>query len=151
MTEITGISVVEASFKCNASCIIVLTRTGKSAQMIAKYRPRCPIFAVTRFEQVWNSYYEFEISLKSRNIFLEVFHWNLSCSPPANAIFTEIFIRSFTPTMSPNNGIRISKVESSLPSNRVWTVVLSSKLFWNDIQASLFGSMIMCLFYRGWL
>merc|ERR1711973_115221 len=51
MTEITGISVVEASFKCNASCIIVLTRTGKSAQMIAKYRPRCPIFAVTRFEQ----------------------------------------------------------------------------------------------------
>ena len=52
MTEITGISVVEASFKCNASCIIVLTRTGKSAQMIAKYRPRCPIFAVTRFEQV---------------------------------------------------------------------------------------------------
>jgi len=51
MTEITGISVVEASFKCNASCIVVLTRTGKSAQMIAKYRPRCPIFAVTRFEQ----------------------------------------------------------------------------------------------------
>lgn len=51
MTEITGISVVEASFKCNASCIVVLTRTGKSAQVIAKYRPRCPIFAVTRFEQ----------------------------------------------------------------------------------------------------
>ena len=52
MTEVTGVSVVEASFKCNASCIIVLTRTGKSAHMIAKYRPRCPIFAVTRFEQV---------------------------------------------------------------------------------------------------
>merc|ERR1712130_856606 len=51
MTEVTGVSVVEASFKCNASCIIVLTRTGKSAHMIAKYRPRCPIFAVTRFEQ----------------------------------------------------------------------------------------------------
>lgn len=50
-TEVIGISVVEAAFKCNAACIIVLTRTGNSAQMIAKYRPRCPIFAVTRFEQ----------------------------------------------------------------------------------------------------
>ena len=45
-------AVVEASFKCNASCIIVLTRSGASAQLIAKYRPRCPIYAVTRFEQV---------------------------------------------------------------------------------------------------
>lgn len=50
-TEVIGVSVVEASFKCNASCIVVLTRTGKSAQTIARYRPRCPIFAVTRFEQ----------------------------------------------------------------------------------------------------
>merc|ERR1712050_120796 len=50
-TEVIGVSVVEASFKCNASCIVVLTRTGKSAQTIARYSPSCPIFAVTRFEQ----------------------------------------------------------------------------------------------------
>lgn len=26
-------------------------RSGASAQLIAKYRPRCPIYAITRFEQ----------------------------------------------------------------------------------------------------
>jgi len=50
-TEVIATAVVEAAFKCNASCIIVLTRSGASAQLIAKYRPRCPIYAVTRFEQ----------------------------------------------------------------------------------------------------
>merc|ERR1719209_40552 len=50
-SEVIAASVVEASFKCNASCIIVLTRSGSSAQLIAKYRPRCPIYAITRFEQ----------------------------------------------------------------------------------------------------
>jgi len=50
-SEVIADSVVEASFKCNASCIIVLTRSGSSAQLIAKYRPRCPIYAITRFEQ----------------------------------------------------------------------------------------------------
>merc|ERR1712226_1338185 len=51
-SEVIADSVVEASFKCNASCIIVLTRSGSSAQLIAKYRPRCPIYAITRFEEV---------------------------------------------------------------------------------------------------
>merc|ERR1711935_309454 len=50
-SEVLGPAVVEAAFKCNASCIIVLTRSGASAQLIAKYRPRCPIYAITRFEQ----------------------------------------------------------------------------------------------------
>jgi len=50
-TEVIAISVVEAAIKCNADCIIVLTRSGRSAMRIAKYRPRCPILAVTRFEQ----------------------------------------------------------------------------------------------------
>jgi len=50
-SEVIGDAVVEASFKCNASCIVVLTRSGASAQLIAKYRPRCPIYAITRFEQ----------------------------------------------------------------------------------------------------
>ena len=48
-TEIIAISVVEAAIKCNADCIIVLTRSGRAAMRIAKYRPRCPILAVTRY------------------------------------------------------------------------------------------------------
>merc|ERR1719354_915557 len=50
-TEAVSSAVVEASFCCNASAIVVLTRSGLSAQMISSYKPRAPIFAVTRFEQ----------------------------------------------------------------------------------------------------
>ena len=35
-----------------ASAIVVLTTSGKTAHIVAKYRPLCPILAVTRFEQV---------------------------------------------------------------------------------------------------
>ncbi|CAK9298578.1 unnamed protein product [Gordionus sp. m RMFG-2023] len=50
-TECVAIGAVEASFKANAKAIIVLTTSGKSAQLISKYRPKCPIYAVTR---VWS-------------------------------------------------------------------------------------------------
>ncbi|XP_061532137.1 pyruvate kinase PKM-like [Phycodurus eques] len=50
-TETVAIGTVEASFKCCASAIIVLTRTGRSAHMLSRYRPRAPIIAVTRCGQ----------------------------------------------------------------------------------------------------
>ncbi|KAG7454073.1 hypothetical protein MATL_G00263920 [Megalops atlanticus] len=50
-TEAVAIGAVESSFKCCASTIIVLTKTGRSAHLISKYRPRAPIMAITRNEQ----------------------------------------------------------------------------------------------------
>uniref|UniRef100_A0A9J8A5S9 Pyruvate kinase n=1 Tax=Cyprinus carpio carpio TaxID=630221 RepID=A0A9J8A5S9_CYPCA len=47
-TESVAIGAVEASFKCCASAIIVLTKTGRSAQLLSRYRPRAPIMALTR-------------------------------------------------------------------------------------------------------
>ncbi|KAK2712078.1 pyruvate kinase-like [Artemia franciscana] len=43
-----AIAAVNAAYACKASAIIVLTSTGISAQIIAKFRPVCPVVAVTR-------------------------------------------------------------------------------------------------------
>ncbi|KAL4616666.1 pyruvate kinase PKM-like [Arapaima gigas] len=51
-TEVTAIGAVESSFKCCAGAIVVLTTSGRSAHLLSRYRPRCPIIAVTRSEKV---------------------------------------------------------------------------------------------------
>lgn len=43
-----AVATVEASFHSNASAIVVLTTSGESAQLVSKYRPACPIIAITR-------------------------------------------------------------------------------------------------------
>ncbi|XP_068711635.1 pyruvate kinase PKM-like [Montipora capricornis] len=50
--ETTAIAAVAASFTANAACIICLTHTGKTAEVVARFRPRSPIIVITRDERV---------------------------------------------------------------------------------------------------
>lgn len=52
VTHTTSLAAVEASINCLAGAIITITTTGRTAQLMAAYRPRCPIFAVTRHDQI---------------------------------------------------------------------------------------------------
>ncbi|XP_023022977.2 pyruvate kinase [Leptinotarsa decemlineata] len=47
-----GISVVEAASKTNAAAIICLTSSGRTAKILARFRPRCPVIAVTRYGRI---------------------------------------------------------------------------------------------------
>ncbi|XP_046988911.1 pyruvate kinase-like [Schistocerca americana] len=51
-TEATAAAAVRVSLHSRAAAILVLTDSGKAARLIAKYRPRCPILAITRDAQV---------------------------------------------------------------------------------------------------
>ncbi|XP_048886877.1 pyruvate kinase PKM isoform X1 [Brienomyrus brachyistius] len=50
-SEAVAVGAVESAFKCCASAIIILTKSGRSAHLISRYRPRAPIIAVTRSGQ----------------------------------------------------------------------------------------------------
>eukprot|EP01065_Artemidia_motanka_P043209 TRINITY_DN5954_c0_g3_i1.p1 TRINITY_DN5954_c0_g3~~TRINITY_DN5954_c0_g3_i1.p1 ORF type:complete len:529 (+),score=204.70 TRINITY_DN5954_c0_g3_i1:74-1588(+) len=46
--ESIAASSVNTAFELSTRCIIVLTNSGRTARLIAKYRPPCPIFCVTK-------------------------------------------------------------------------------------------------------
>lgn len=45
-------SAVTAALKSQAAAILVVTTSGRSAQVMASYRPRCPVIAITRYGAV---------------------------------------------------------------------------------------------------
>ncbi|KAH8251341.1 hypothetical protein KR032_008456 [Drosophila birchii] len=46
-----AIATVETAKRTNATLILVLTSSGRSATLVSKFRPRCPIMAITRCER----------------------------------------------------------------------------------------------------
>ncbi|KAG5882613.1 hypothetical protein JTB14_004587 [Gonioctena quinquepunctata] len=46
------ISAVEAASKTNAAAIICLTASGRTARILARFRPRCPVIAITRYSRI---------------------------------------------------------------------------------------------------
>uniref|UniRef100_A0A1B6DBL5 Pyruvate kinase n=2 Tax=Clastoptera arizonana TaxID=38151 RepID=A0A1B6DBL5_9HEMI len=47
-----SIGAVDTALKSCASAIILATTSGRAAQIVSRYRPRCPIIAVTRYGRV---------------------------------------------------------------------------------------------------
>lgn len=52
IVSIIGQSASVAAFELNAKAIVVITNTGNSARMISRFRPSCPIIAVTVEERI---------------------------------------------------------------------------------------------------
>merc|ERR1739846_259995 len=51
-TKTTSVSAVQASYISQAAAIVAITTSGRTDKICAKFRPQCPIIAVTRFPQV---------------------------------------------------------------------------------------------------
>lgn len=54
MTDILSHSATSCAFKLDAKAIVLYTNTGKTASMIARYKPNTPIIAITDNEQTYN-------------------------------------------------------------------------------------------------
>ena len=52
VTTTTSVAAVQASYNVGAAAIIAITTSGKTATEASRFRPMCPIIAVTRFPQV---------------------------------------------------------------------------------------------------
>merc|ERR1719460_3036226 len=52
VTTTTSVAAVQASYNVGAAAIIAITTSGKTATEASRFRPMCPIIAVTRFHQV---------------------------------------------------------------------------------------------------
>jgi pyruvate kinase len=53
LTTVISYNAVSTAYQCNAAAIIVFTKTGYSARMICKLRPRMPIYAFTPDDAVY--------------------------------------------------------------------------------------------------
>ncbi|XP_072138469.1 pyruvate kinase PKM isoform X1 [Mobula birostris] len=76
-SDVAAIGAVEASFKCCAAAVIVLTKSGRSAHLVSRYRPRAPILAVTREPQTARQAHLY------RGVFPVLF------KPPADAVWSD--------------------------------------------------------------
>jgi len=54
LTDVLRHSATSCSFKLDAKAIVLYTDTGKTASMIARYKPTAPIIAITDNEQTYN-------------------------------------------------------------------------------------------------
>lgn len=54
VTDVLGHSAVSCSFKLESKAIVLYTDTGKTASLIARYKPDCPIIAITDSYQTYN-------------------------------------------------------------------------------------------------
>lgn len=54
LTDILGHSATSCAFKLDAKALVLYTDTGKTATLIARYKPECPIIAITDNMQTYN-------------------------------------------------------------------------------------------------
>ncbi|KAI7899861.1 pyruvate kinase [Cokeromyces recurvatus] len=112
-TETVACAAVAAAHEQNAGCIIVLTTSGKSARLIAKYRPHSPIIVVTRNPQT------------ARQI-----HFHRGCFP------------FYYPKASSSASLHLSAAHSPshlrTPENAPWQEDVDSRIKWGNYTVVFF-------------